>query len=65
MVNDKRFELHEVKSPLLNPDFGNGLEKQFENIDANFKKIATAEYLRGRSGTTTHCITIKLYLSEK
>ena len=45
MVNDKRFELNEVKSPLLNPDFGNGLEKQFENIDANFKKIATAEYL--------------------
>ena len=60
MVNDKRFELSEVKSPLLNPDFGNGLEKQFENIDANFKKIATAEYLRGRSGTTTHCVTIKL-----
>lgn len=60
MVNDKRFELNEVKSPLLNPDFGNGLEKQFENIDANFKKIATAEYLRGRSGTTTHCVTIKL-----
>lgn len=60
MVNDKRFELNEVRSPLLNPDFGNGLEKQFENIDANFKKIATAEYLRGRSGTTTHCVTIKL-----
>lgn len=60
MVNDKRFELNEVKSPLLNPDFGNGLEKQFENIDANFKKIANAEYLRGRSGTTTHCVTIKL-----
>lgn len=60
MVNDKRFELKEVKSPLLNPDFGNGLEKQFENIDANFKKIANAEYLRGRSGTTTHCVTIKL-----
>lgn len=60
MVNDKRFELNEVKSPLLNPDFGNGLEKQFENIDANFKKIASAEYLRGRSGTTTHCVTIKL-----
>ena len=60
MVNDKRFELNEVRSPLLNPDFGNGLEKQFENIDANFKKIANAEYLRGRSGTTTHCVTIKL-----
>lgn len=60
MVNDKRFELNEVKSPLLNPDFGNGLEEQFENIDANFKKIATAEYLRGRSGTTTYCFTIKL-----
>lgn len=60
MVNDKRFELNEVKSPLLNPDFGNGLEEQFENIDANFKKIASAEYLRGRSGTTTHCFTIKL-----
>lgn len=60
MVNDKRFELSEVRSPLLNPDFGNGLEKQFENIDANFKKIATAEYLRGRSGTTTHCVTVKL-----
>lgn len=60
MVNDKRFELNEVRSPLLNPDFGNGLEKQFENIDANFKKIATAEYLRGRSGTTTHCVTVKL-----
>lgn len=60
MVNDKRFELNEVKSPLLNPDFGNGLEEQFENIDANFKKIANAEYLRGRSGTTTYCFTIKL-----
>lgn len=60
MVNDKRFELNEVKSPLLNPNFGNGLEEQFENIDANFKKIASAEYLRGRSGTTTHCFTIKL-----
>ena len=43
----------EISAPVLNDsNFGNNLKEQFENINNNFKILASAEFMKGAEGKT-------------
>ena len=57
-------ELHEIESYGLLPIEGEDLNTQMRNIEENFSKILSAEYLRGNDGDNLYCKSIDIKDSE-
>jgi hypothetical protein len=45
---------------LKNPNYGENIDDQFRNIDANFKHIVGTDFLKGNDGVSAYASSIKL-----
>ena len=51
-------ELKKIEAPALSPEYGDNIDKTFDNIQENFDVLANQELYRGESGT--NLITVNL-----
>ena len=56
--------LRAVAAPeLTSPEYGQAVNTQFENINANFEKLANRDFVKGESGQNLELVKIRVGLS--
>lgn len=57
---DNKLNIVPITAPSLShSDYGTQIEKQFQNIDSNFKKILGTDFLKGNTGDSVHLIEVE------
>lgn len=59
-MEQNKLNLVQITAPGLNKsNYGEQLDQQFQNIDSNFKKIVSTDYLKGNTGDSVQLIEVE------
>lgn len=57
--------IKEISAPVLNnPNFGDNLKEQFDNINTNFKILANAEFMKGAEGKNVKLTEVPAFVKN-